>query len=378
MKTFQQLVLSLGLICFLSAASPAHSATLATDKAPEIATIPAGLPKDQDSVLRKQLAALTALRDNFGAVMEDYNKTPRTGIVVGSAQEAALNNKITAVNKARAAYISEVKKFNKAVANGVVVAPKKSDQEVANALAAERLRTIKAMSAYAHQLEWSAEKKARLDTALNKLGFDGDPNVTGTQIRRTWKDVVTRGQDAELAREASQGDGLGFPGAGTQTVNNDCAVFALANAAGLPYGVVAARATDLIRQGEWRDAAERANPQAAIEQKGLKGGEVVMLAEAFGWAEVVPSSDFARTLKAGRSVMVNVVPADGDMNSGHEVVLTKTFQHGGETWFAMMDSNQGPQRRLFLSGKELNTILQENGVMFQPEPNRTPVLLREK
>jgi hypothetical protein len=64
------------------------------------------------------------------------------------------------------------------------------------------------------------------------------------------------------------------------------------------------------------------------------------------------------------------------MSSGHEVVLTKTFQHRGETWFEMMDSNQGPQRRLFLSSKELNSILEENGVPFRPNRRTTPKLRR--
>jgi hypothetical protein len=141
--------------------------------------------------------------------------------------------------------------------------------------------------------------------------------------------------------------------------------------------VVAARATELIRQGEWRHADERADPQKAIEQRGLMGGEVVMLAEAFGRADVVPFSDFAKTLREGRPVLVNVMPRNGDARFGHEVVLTKTFQHRGETWYVMMDSSQGPQERLFLSAKELNTMLKENGVAFRPEPGTTPKLLRE-
>ena len=66
--------------------------------------------------------------------------------------------------------------------------------------------------------------------------------------------------------------------------------------------MVATRATELIRQGDWRTTAERANPQHVIEQKGLNGGEMIMLAEAFGQAEVVPSSAFTKTLKEGRPV----------------------------------------------------------------------------
>lgn len=236
--------------------------------------------------------------------------------------------------------------------------------------------TIQAVNALAQHQGWSADKRARLNKALNKLKFDGDPNATGVMIRQSWRDILARGQGEEFAREAANGEGPGFPGAGTQNRYEDCAIFALANSAGLPYGVVAARATELMREGEWRPAAERANPQQAIEQRGLNGGEVVMLAEAFGQAEVVASKDFAKTLKEGRPVMVNVVPQDGDTQKGHEVVLTKAFRRGSETWYEMMDSNQGTQRRLYLSTKELNTMLQENGVAFRPEPGTVPMLLR--
>jgi hypothetical protein len=71
-----------------------------------------------------------------------------------------------------------------------------------------------------------------------------------------------------------------------------------------------------------------------------------------------------------------VVPANGNVDRGHEVVLTKVFAHGGENWYEMIDSNQGPQRRLYLSARELNTILQENGVAYRPEPGTVPKLFR--
>ncbi len=248
--------------------------------------------------------------------------------------------------------------------------------EIDVAVQAEGARIIKSMNALAARLGWSTNERARLDTALNRLGFDGDPSVTSAQIIHAWQDVLTRGSGGDLTRDASRGEGPGFPEAGTQTQYQDCTILALANAAGLPYGVVATRAAELIRQGDWRGAAERATPQHVIEQKGLNGGEVVMLAEAFGQAEVVPSADFAKTVKAGRPVMVNVVPQDGDVRGGHEVVLTRAFHHGGAPWFEMMDSNQGAQRRLYVSAKELNTLLQENGVAFRPGPGTTPTLLR--
>jgi hypothetical protein len=246
-----------------------------------------------------------------------------------------------------------------------IAATAKVDSEVA--------RIINSMNALAKRLGWSADERARLDKALNKLAADGDG--TSEQSRRVWQDVLARGQESNFAQEASQGDGPGFPGAGQQS-HNDCAIFALANASGQPYGVVAARAAKLIGEGEWRDATERANPQKVIEQKGLIGGEVVMLAEALGQVNVVASTDFAKTLKGGRPVMVSVVPVNGDFRDGHEVVLTKAFQHDGETWYEMMDSNQGAQRRLYMSAKELTTMQKENGVAFRPESKTAPKLLR--
>jgi hypothetical protein len=42
----------------------------------------------------------------------------------------------------------------------------------------------------------------------------------------------------------------------------------------------------------------------------------------------------------------------------------------------MIDSNHGPQRRLYVSGKELEAMLQENGVTIRRDPNMTPRLLR--
>jgi hypothetical protein len=280
-------------------------------------------------------------------------------VLAGSAADAACQNEQAELSIALSSHIQKSSDF---------------DAEAEPAVRANIF--IKNLDALAIKLGWSLEKQAHLNAVLHKLGFDGDPNVTGGQIRSTWREILSRDEDADLVREASQGGGLGFAGAGAQTTHEDCTIFALANATGLPYGVVAARATGLIGQEDWRSASERSDPQSYIENKGLNGGEVVMMAESFGQAEVVPSAEFSNTLNAGRPIMLNVVPANGDVNSGHEVVLTKTFQHAGDTWFVMMDSNQGPERRLFLSAKELNTMLQENGVAYRPEPGTTPALLR--
>jgi hypothetical protein len=341
------------------------------EKIPALSEIPAELSREtstqlslQKQALEKELADLQAAAAAFNAKnAKDQNDSEYEDLSVW-----------------RARYINAVKAFNQMVVSSRKVPDKRTNTAPTPAvdqMDPEDARIIKGMNALAKQLGWSVDKQVRLNKALNRLGFDSDPGLNGVQIRRTWQDILNRGQNANLLQESSQGGGLGFPGAGKQTDNQDCTVFALANAAGLPYGVVAARATKLINQGEWRGAGERANPQKVIEQNGLMGGEVVMLAEAFGQAEVVFSSDFAKILKNGRPVLVNVVaPKNEDVRFGHEVVLTKTFQHRGETWYVMMDSNQGPKRRLFLSAKELNSMLKENGVAFRPEPGTTSKLLR--
>jgi len=322
---------------------------------PALRAVPSSLPEAQQTKLTAERKLYEDELKSFLADAEAFNAKPA---------EAQTDTEFAALGERRTQYKNHAQAFNKEV----------DDAIRDNAL---RARTINEINAQARKLGWSAEKLARLDKALNKLDFDRDTNVTSIRISHTWQDIITRGQDSELVQEASQGGGLGFPGSGTQTVNNDCAVFALANAAGLPYGVVAARATELIKQGGWREKDDRANPQATIEKWGLTGGEVVMLAESFGQAEVIKKADFAKTLTEGRPIMINVVPPGGGLRDGHEVVLTKTFQHGGETWFVMMDSNQGSQRRLFLSSQELNTIRKEHGVAYRPEPGMTPKLLRD-
>jgi hypothetical protein len=322
----------------------------AADKIPALAAISSELSaqQQQDFVQRKQ--TLEAELAGFKAAAEAFN---------AKSAENQSDAEFDKVQARRTRYVTAAKEFNE-------------DMDAA----VEGARMIKKLNALARKLGWSGEKLDRLDLALNKLDSDGDPSVTRSQIKDAWATILSRDSTGELAREAAQADGLGFAGAGTQTVNQDCTIFALANATGLPYGVVAARATKLMQEGEWRPPGERADPEKVIARQGLAGGEVVMLAEAFGQAKVVPMTEFAQRLAEGRPVLVAVVPQDGDVRFGHEVVLTKTFQHNGETWYAMMDSNQGPQRRLFLSARELGTVFKENGVVFSPESKTTPQLLR--
>lgn len=336
---------------------------------PALPVVPSSIAVAHPALVTKRETLLTERKALYKQTA-DHNKLC-SAVEVGSAAEANCTSAYAPLEKSIMSHVVASEEFISLLA-GYVEALEKY---------------IKPMNALAKRLKWSVDEQARLDTALNKLDFDSEPKLMNEQAWSTWKDVLARGQGEEFARAASKGDGPGFPGpsAGEQTFNRDCAIFALANAAGLPYGVVAARATKLLREGEWRPASERADPQAAIERRGLMGGEVVMLAEAFGQVEVVSRASFIKTLKEGRPIVVNVVPNGGDVKSaGHGVVLTKAFKHGGETWYEIMDSNQSALRRLYLSTKELNTILKENGVAYhkedgtayRPESKTTPRLLR--
>lgn len=364
--------LALGaLAARLSAQSIQPSVAVPAESAIDSSAVNLSLKKDLD----QRYAALQQRFEKWNAQAAAFNaqyggrdfKDGSAEAAAGLAEQSRLSKSLKSYEHDAGLFKAEVAKLRlkKIDAPPVVAAP--AAKKVAE--------IIDAMNALARRLGWNAEEQARLDQALKKLDYEGATNVTVGDIQHTWRDVVSRGPESAIAREAAAGRGPGFAGAGKQTEFNDCAVFALANAAGLPYGVAAARAADLIRQGEWRDGTERANPQQIIEQQGLMGGEVVMLAEAFGQAEIVSGKDFAATLKEGRTVLLNVVPSGG--RGAHEVVLTKTFRHDGATWYEMMESTRGPQRRLYLSAAELNIIQQENGVALRPEAGTTPKLLRK-
>ena len=236
-----------------------------------------------------------------------------------------------------------------------------------------RAVTIKQINALANNLGWDDKKRKRLDVALNKLAPAFDRSVTQDQIKQTSQTIIIRGREIESLR------GVEFLRLPVQ-VDKPVSKTVLFLLWPMPLDCLTEwLLRGLLNSSAWViGAALRIVriPQEAIEKKGLTGGEVILLAESFGQAEVIPRSAFEKTLNEGRPIMVNVVSPDGNWNRGHEVVLTKTFQYQNDTWFEIMDSNLGPQRRLYLTRKELDIIIQENGVAFCPEPGTTPRLLR--
>ena len=277
------------------------------------------------------------------------------------------------IKKEKKELIEAINEFNNTIFSEP---PGKNDSKLPMTI--EELK--KSINKLAKKLRWSDQEQSRLAKALDSLDADGTPGTTIGEGYKVWANMKIRENDLSLIREAAKVGGVGFPGAGTQTTN-DCTIFALANAAGLPYGVAAARATKMISEGDWRDPSEKANPEIVFKN-GLNGHEVIMLAEVFGQAQVVPSSAFITTLNEGHPILLGVTLTEKEKDNtysqgNHEVVLTKSFQYKGETWFEMMDSNQQATVRHYLTTKELGIIMFEKGVAYRPDPGTVPKLLRK-
>lgn len=223
----------------------------------------------------------------------------------------------------------------------------------------------------AHKLRWPPEKRARLEKSLKALEPDTPPAITEEQVLDSWKAIRATADDTELLKAAGQ---QRIAGIGQQT-KMDCTIAAVASASGQPYDKVAERAMKLIRQGQWRHDAERDDPQTVI-RRGLNGGEVVLLAESLGRADIVASTRFEKTLKEGRPILVNVAILSSPPSfpwepaakiTGHQVVLTKTFRHKGQTWFEIVNPSS-PSSRYFVTPEKLQPILQEKGIALERNP----------
>ena len=351
------------LLCFF--------ASVAAAKVPGLVAIPDTLP---DAVR----AHLEATRKRCEGELESFQKA--AGAFNAKKAEDQTDAEYGQVQSLRRLYVEETNAFNDEVRRDLMAAKAgwSTEDQLRLARDPNKIDMIE-MHALAERLGWSEEKRERLDRELGKLVLESQPGLTPAQVAKTWQDIEARGEPEDVVRDASAGKGISMgPGAGMQGDLQDCTVFAIANATGRPYGFVAARAGELIRDAGWHTEEERQNPQKLIEGSGLCGGEVLMLAEAFGEGTAVHSVNFAKTLSEGRPIMIDVFPDnwDGRIQHSHEVVLTRTFTHNGETWFAMADSRQGPQRQLFLSARELDVVLKDTGVAFNPDKGTTPILLR--
>lgn len=240
--------------------------------------------------------------------------------------------------------------------------------------AAENVFVAGALVEYAQANGWSAADLKGIEDGIKNWRTYADYDAK--KVNATWADIAARTGDAALTKSAARVKGFSSTGAGTQRSYNDCAIFAIASAAGVPYGAAAAVATKLIAEGKWRHPDERAKPQATIKSRGLMGGEVLMLAEYYGRASVITQDAFEATLAASRPVTVAVYPRNGTSQDGHQIVLTKAFRDGGTLWFQALDSNNGTLAKVFVRSDELTALIKETGIAYAPAQGRAIPPLR--
>lgn len=326
--------------------------------------------------MRTILAPRTMLNISASDVPDQVSADVRLELI---RRKAALDAELVALNAAGTASISN----RTATQTGVEPLALKArqsrfieDTEAFNddVNAAAEDHAIRSLNALATELKWDTKEQQRLRAALDSLKEDGSESNTAQRVQ-AWSDIIAR-DSVIFSKHASGESAAGFPGTDVQSFQ-DCTIYALASATGVPYEVIAARAVKLIAEGDQRSKHERARPQDTIESAGLTGGEVIMLAESMGEVDVIDSKEFSGTIKNGRPVMVSVSYRDGGLSNPHEVVLSKAFESGGQTWYEMIDSNQREGRRLYLSTWELDLILMEKGVAFRPDSKGTPQLLRK-
>lgn len=248
----------------------------------------------------------------------------------------------------------------------------------------ENNRMSDQMAAYARQAGMSAEAQAELRDALGKLKLTAaqyramgvDPDSFDTyEVSRAWQRGHEALSDPEFIRSIARAEGRNLASAGTQG-SNDCVVYALASMTGRPYSAVAAHATKVVREASWRSDEDRANPQGAIETRGLLAGEAVLLAKMLGEVQLVSPTRFAEVVRSGRPVTVGVASSNPRSAMGHQILLTRTFKHDGVNWFEIIDSNRGLAQRVYMREPDLYQLIEHNGVAYTPPKGSTPALLR--
>lgn len=235
---------------------------------------------------------------------------------------------------------------------------------------------IPAMLAAARAQGLSEDEIRRAELALDNLGLKSVQPRNRQRATEIWSNMRRRSLDPAFLQAAARGAGSRLFESGWQSGRyDDCALFALATAADIPYGVVAASTNELLAKASWRVETDRKDTRRVFQLAGgLNGGEVIVLAELFGRAAIVRPDAFASTVSGGRPILISVATAG---RSNHQVVLTRTFKHQGSTWFELIDSGQkNVTQHLFLTATELTSLLRENGVTVAPEKKRAPRLLR--
>lgn len=232
-----------------------------------------------------------------------------------------------------------------------------------------------------------SEPDRKAVAALMKDVYSYETGVPRHNVRALYESSMEMSADsyADLAAAARKGQGRDLIAAGYQS-GNDCAVFALANAANLPYGVAATRTTNLLETAPWRSPEERKNPASALASgagKGLNGVEVAILAQSFGDARAVDATKIAAELVAGRAVTTTIDVPGGRSVGSHQVAVTRIFQNAGATYYEVLDSNASPSKcpacrnsRTFWLKQELDAVMNSDGIVVTPKEGTVVKALR--
>lgn len=220
---------------------------------------------------------------------------------------------------------------------------------------------------------WTRVDEARVRNFLSSSPMPGWA-YDHALVSKTWAAVLEENPDGTTIRNATT---FASPAvrSGTmverqdfgQQATNSCALHAIANALQIPLTDVWSRTAEIFEAAYGGTTNERKDINVALS-KGLYSEEFAVIAESLGRIEVVGPKRFSALIAAGKPVLVHLAVPDTSGNMGHEVVLDRTFQMNGETWYEMVDSNQtGQWDRRFLSASELNVLLKEKGLVVHPE-----------
>jgi tetratricopeptide (TPR) repeat protein len=207
--------------------------------------------------------------------------------------------------------------------------------------------------------DWDRAERGRIRTAFAALENFTDRSEGMPEIDAIWNDMRRAQRPADVSFLSA-----GLSPAGLQR-GQECAVYAMATASGRSYEEVATLAAAIIARAAYRSRGERENPRGTLHSAGLNGGELLVLAEALGQAEVIQPERFAATVRDGRPVMVAVWIPSGQRVERHQIVLSGAFEYQGATWFEVIDSNQ--THRNYVSLENLSRILAEPGVAYRPD-----------
>ena len=215
MKSFPRFACIAGLLFCNAYSAPAQSFDL--EPLPEIAALPAGLPWNQENVLKSKLAAVALQQKEYARLKAVYSQTPHKGIVPGSDQEKKILEMISQINNAKAIYRQGIKDFNADVAAvtaaGSSPSGNRPPQDSIPAVHTEELYTAEELRDAKEALKRLRKFKRGLEAKLAELGkwradLDNESKefeaLRSEVIRRDLSDILAEVPAAGIVNEFSQ------------------------------------------------------------------------------------------------------------------------------------------------------------------------------